>query len=150
MPQQTAYQVLSVNATANDNLKLVLAVYFGNCTLSYSYTFTRTNAALKVKACDGNLGVAMPCTRYDTLALGRLPAGTYSVATASYIVPLNSTTGCATSTLAPVTNATGSFSVSTVLATATRSPLERWQVAPPALATSPTVLHSPVEPSPRL
>lgn len=137
----TGYQVLPVNATANDNLKLVLAVYFGNCTNTYGYTVTRTNSVLEVKACYGNLGVAMPCTRYDTLALGRLPAGSYSVTTASYIVPVNATTGCATSTLAPITNAAGSFAVSTVLATATRSPLERWQVAPTVLATSPTVLH---------
>lgn len=135
----TGYQLLPANATANDNLKLVLTVNFGNCTGTYGYTFTRTNSLLEVKGCYGNLGLTVLCTRYDTIALGRLPAGSYSVNTTSYLVPVNSTTGCATAPPAPLTNAVGSFTVSTVLAT--RPPLDRWHVAPTVLATAPTTLH---------
>jgi hypothetical protein len=135
----TGYQVLPANASANDQVKLVLAVYFGNCTNTYGYTFTRTNSVLEVKGCYGNLGVASPCTRYDTIALGRLPAGSYSVTTASYIVPINTNAGCATSPALSVANAAGSFTVGTVLAT--RQPLDQWHVAPTVLPTCATTLQ---------
>ena len=135
----TGYQLLPANATSNDNLRLVLTVYYGNCSGNYGYTVTRTNSQLAIKGCYGNLGVASMCTLSDTIALGKLPAGSYSVTTGTYILPPN-TTSCATSSLSPIVNATTSF---TVLGTplAARTPLARWQLAPTVLPATAAALH---------
>ena len=135
----TGYQLLPANATPTDNLKLVLTVYYGSCSGNYGYTVTRTNSQLALKGCYGNLGVATMCTLTDTVALGKLPAGSYSVTTDTYIMAPN-TTSCATSSLSNVVNATTSF---TVLGTtlAARQPLDRWQLAPTVLPAAAATLH---------
>ncbi|RZK52256.1 MAG: hypothetical protein EOO59_13910 [Hymenobacter sp.] len=135
----TGYQLLPANATPNDNLRLVLTVYYGNCSGNYGYTVTRTNSQLALKGCYGSLGVTSQCTLTDTVALGKLPAGSYSVTTGTYIMAPN-TTSCATSSPSNVVNATTSF---TVLGTAlaARLPLDRWQLAPTVLPVAAATLH---------
>jgi hypothetical protein len=75
----------------------------------------------------------------DTIVLGKLPAGSYSVTTGTYIIPPNMTS-CATSSLSPIANATTSF---TVLNTplAVRQTLDRWQLAPTVLPAAAATLR---------
>jgi hypothetical protein len=137
--QITGYKLLPTNPTPNDNLKLVLTVYYGNCSGNYGYTVTRTNSQLAIKGCYGSLGVASMCTLSDTIALGKLPAGSYSVTTGTYIM-LPNTTSCAGSSLSPIANTTTSFAVSgTPLAA--RQPLDRWQLAPTVLPAAAATLR---------
>ena len=135
----TGYQLLPANATPNDNLKLVLTVYYAGCTSNYGYTVARTNSQLAIKGCYGWLSVGSQCTTHDTIALGRLPAGSYSVSTTTYIMVPNAT-DCTGSSPSTIANATANF---TILGTAlaARQPLDRWQLAPTVLPAAAATLH---------
>ncbi|MFD2719710.1 T9SS type A sorting domain-containing protein [Hymenobacter monticola] len=133
----TAYKILPANASANDNLKLVLTVAHGGCGGYFSYSVTRSGNALAVRGCYPAVVIAMPCVTSDTVQLGRLPAGTYSVSAASYIAQTAS--DCpGTAVVAPgPPNATGSFTVG--LALASRAATPAWTLSPtvvPATATA--------------
>lgn len=136
--QVQSYQLLPTNATANDNLKLVLSVFYGNCSNNLNYSFTRLGNALSIRGCYG-LGLAtVPCTWNDTITLGRLPAGTYTVTTASYISVIAANCSSST-TLNPQPNTTGSFTVG--LALASRTATTTWKLSPTVLSATVSTLY---------
>jgi hypothetical protein len=132
----TAYKLLPVNASANDNLKLVLTVAHGGCGGYFSYSVTRSGNALTVRGCYPAVVIAMPCVTSDTVQLGRLPAGTYTISAASYVAQRAS--DCPSTIVAPgPPSATGSFTVG--LALASRAAAPTWTLSPtvvPATATA--------------
>ncbi|WP_201977428.1 T9SS type A sorting domain-containing protein [Hymenobacter rubidus] len=134
----TAYQLLPANASANDNLKLVLTVFHGGCGGNFGYSVNRTATTLAITGCYPAVVIAMPCVTYDTVRLGRLPAGSYSISTVSHIA--TSAAGCDGSTITPPgqPNAVGNFTVG--LALATRAAVPIWQVAPTILPATASTL----------
>jgi hypothetical protein len=127
-----SYQVLPANPTPNDNVRVVLAVQYANCGFfAGTYSYTLSNNAVDIRGCYGGGGFAIGCIRYDTVGLGRLPAGTYTIASTSHIV----TTDCATAPIRSGSpNATGVLTVGAVLAT--RQPANRGQLYPTVLAAT--------------
>lgn len=123
----TAYKILPVNASANDNLKLVLTVAHGGCGGYFSYGVTRSGNALSVRGCYPAVAIAMPCVTSDTVQLGQLPAGTYAVSATSYVAQRASE--CSGNLVAPgPPNATGSFTVG--LALASQAAAAAWSLSP--------------------
>jgi hypothetical protein len=132
----TAYKILPVNASANDNLKLVLTVAHGGCGGYFSYSVTRSGNALAVRGCYPAVVIAMPCVTSDTVQLGQLPAGTYTVSATSYVAQTRN--DCPGNLVAPgPPSAPGSFTVGRALAS--RPAAATWTLSPtvvPATATS--------------
>ena len=145
----TSYELLPANATANDPLKIVLTVSYSGCRRAFGYTVSRAGNAITVRGCYPAVTVAMPCWRRDTVSLGQLPAGTYTVASPSYVSM--TADQCATSNYpysSSQVGATGTFSVGAGLATRPGSPaFSLWPTVLPAstslllLAAPPAVLQ---------
>jgi len=131
-----SYEVRPTNPTAADNVRLVLAVQYANCGfLAGTYTYTLLNNALDIRGCYGGGGFTIGCVRYDTINLGRLPVGNYTIASTSYIA----TTTCATaSPRIGLPNATDSFTVGLVLTT--RQPANQGQLYPTVLPATATTI----------
>ena len=112
----THYELLPANATANDPLKIVLTISFSGCSRAFGYAVSRAGNAITVRGCYPAATVAMPCWQRDTVSLGQLPAGTYTVTSPSYLS--NTAAECATSNHPYTSNqvgAAGTFSVGTAL-----------------------------------
>lgn len=133
----SSYEVRPANPTSMDNVRVVLAVQYANCGFfAGTYSYTLSNNALDIRGCYGGGGFAIGCTRYDTISLGRLPAGRYTITSTSYIA----TTTCATATpRAGSPNATDSFTVGTVLAT--RQPASQEQLYPTVLPSAAATIY---------
>lgn len=133
-----AYQLLPAAPTANDNLKLVFDMFYGSCSSPrVSYGVTTASNVLSIRGCVRIAGVAMPCSRYDTVQLGRLPAGNYTAVYASYLPRPD----CAINGNAvhlPGTDTTFHFTVR--LALAARTPAASWHVSPTVLPAGATEL----------
>ena len=135
----TSYELLPANATANDPLKIVLTISFGGCSRAFSYTVSRVGNAIALRGCYPAVAVTMPCVRRDTVSLGQLPAGTYTVTSPSYISM--TAAECITNSFpysSGQNSATGTFSVGTALATRTVSPA--FTVWPTVLAANTSLL----------
>ena len=134
----TAYRLLPANATANDNLRLVLTIFYGGCTRSLGYDVVRTGSALTVKGCYPPVAIAMPCGGSDTLQLGRLPAGSYTVTTLTYYKMGTAECFQGVPRAAGPPSATGSFTV----APGAGSPAgaASWQLYPTVVSATAAVL----------
>lgn len=134
-----AYQLLPANATANDPLKLVLTVFHGGCGGNFGYSFVRSGNSLAIKGCYPAVTIALPCSRSDTLQIGRLPAGSYTVTAASYLAMTPADCPGAPFVASGQPNATGSFTVGTALAS--RAPVPKWQFSPTVLPATASTLY---------
>ena len=134
----TAYRLFPANATANDNLKLVLTIFYGGCTRSFGYTVVRSGTALAITGCYPAVAITMPCGGSDTIQLGRLPAGAYTVTTTSHVAMTAADCPTSTALAAGQPNAPGFFTVG--LAAAIRAPAPTWHFSPTVLPATASVL----------
>ena len=140
----TSYELLPAHATASDPLKVVLTISFGGSNRAFGYTVSRAGNAITVRGCYPAVVITMPRVRRDTVSLGQLPAGTYTVTSPSYISM--TAAECATNRYpfsSSQNSATGTFSVGASLSTRPVSPaFALWPTVLPA-STSLLILTAP-------
>ena len=114
-------------------------MFYGGCGGNFGYSFVRSGNSLAIKGCYSTATVAMPCSSSDTIQIGRLLAGAYTVTATSYLAmtPANC---LSTSFVAPgQPNTTGSFTVGVALASCT--PVPKWQFSPTILPATTSTLY---------
>ena len=130
----TSYQLLPASASATGSLQLVLNMRLANCHRYPSYQVTQNNNVLYVQCCLSGPAPAIPCNVSDTVQVGQLPSGTYTLA---HAFSFGSGPGtCFTANPWPP-DTLGTITVSSSLATRPAAPTwQAWPTILPATATS--------------